>query len=180
MPKIYRYIEEILSGFVKAFKTNKLLKTFIFISVCMMIRADFDGMASLVRVFAAPPSVCGIVQGFFKSGGWLLSNLIFEWTKMFKGREEVCGIDGMPALIGVRANVEMSGEKMPGVKGISVVGRSKNEKVKGRMFGAVGIAHGVKEKLFRAPLSTRLREGFHGIAAWTGGAASARPKRAPQ
>lgn len=138
--------------------------------VAMMIRNDHLGITSIVRVLGINPLLYECLIQFFHADSWRLESIGQLWIRIVAGSGFMFRINGLPVLIGDGIKVSKEGRKMPCVKKLhQESGNSaKPDRIRGHMFGAIGLLLGVEAGLFCTPLSMRIHDGNDVIGKWAG------------
>jgi len=170
MIKIWEYINDILFEFKPCFSKVTAFKWFIIVIVGFMLRSDYLGVTSIIRVLNMNSDLLYLcLLHFFHSNAWKLDGIMEKWIELVKSSNWIYREYGKPVLIGDGVIESKEGKKMPAVKKLRQMSENsaKPEFTWGHMFGCIGILIGNANKLFNLPLSLRIHDGNQTIREWT-------------
>lgn len=157
-----RHIDALLMNFRPCFSRRAAFAWFVVVILGFLVRADQDGLTSIIRWLFLPPVCYDPMLRFFRATSWQLSVLSAHWTHFIMQHYPLVEFNGRPLLIGDGIKVVKEAHRMPGVKSLHQDSQNsgKGACIKGHHFGFVGLLTGSLQKAFSTPLEGELHEGI--------------------
>ena len=155
-------IDTILIAFRGCFSRRAAFAWFVVIIIGFLVRADHDGVSSIIRWMCLPPECYDPMLRFFRASSWQLEHLLATWAQWAVNHYPVIEFEGRSLLIGDGIKVAKEAHKMPGVKSLhqNSENSGKSPYMRGHHFGFVGLLIGSLTKAFCLPLRGELHEGM--------------------
>ncbi len=158
---MFQRLDSILTIFRPCFSREAAFHWYVIVIVGFYIRADHDGLTSIIRWLSLSPSCYDALIHFFYATSWSLDTLLPVWTTWVTTACPLMTFQGRPLLIGDGIKMAKEARKMPGVKAHhqDSANNSKKATIWGHHWGVVGVLIGSIRKAFCAPLRGELHEG---------------------
>ena len=136
-----------------------------------MIRDEYLGVTSIIRILQINPDYYVNLLHFFRSDAWSLENLRIAWIGVAKKYAPLYLENGMAIMIGDGVKESKEGRRTPGVKRLHHESENsgKSNYIHGRMFGLIGVLVGSIDRLFTLPLIGEIDDGVDLICNWRDG-----------
>ncbi len=162
---MFCHLDAIFEVFRPCFSRKAAFHWFVIVIVGFYVRADHDGLTSIIRWLSLTPSCYDSLVHFFHATSWSLDTLLAAWVTWVLTMCPLREFHGRKLLIGDGIKMAKEARKMPGVKALhqNSANNSKKASIFGHHFGVVGILMGTVQKLFCMPLQAEVHEGVEGL-----------------
>ncbi len=160
---MFQQLDAIFAVFRPCFSREATFQWCVIVIVGFYVRADHDGLTSMIRWLALSPSCYDALLHFFYAASWSVETLVPVWATWVTTACPLITFQGRPLLIGDGIKVPKEARKMPGVKAHhqASANNSKKATIWGHHWGVAGILTGSLRKAFCTPLRAELHEGVN-------------------
>ena len=162
---MFQQLDAIFAVFRPCFSREATFQWFVIVIVGFYVRADHEGLTSLIRWLALSPSCYDALLHFFYAASWSVDTLMPVWATWVTTTCPVMTFQGRPLVIGDGIKIAKEARKMPGVKAHHQDSANNRKKttIWGHHWGVVGVVIGSCQKALCAPLRAELHEGVDGL-----------------
>ncbi len=162
---MFQRLDAIFAVFRPCFSRETTFQWCVIVIVGFYVRADHDGLTSMIRWLALSPSCYDALRHFFYATSWSVDTLVPVWATWVTTVCPLMTFQGRPLLIGDGIKVPKEARKMPGVKAQhqASANNSKKATIWGHHWGVVGLLTGTLRKAFCTPLRAELHEGVNDL-----------------
>lgn len=149
-----RYLSCLLLSFRSVFKRTPVFCWFVVLVIGFLIRNDFYGITSVVRVFSLPPGTYCLLLHFFHSSSFTVANLFLCWQTWVMQSKIRCIVNGRHVMILDHTNSVKDARKMPEVRTIHQDSEtaSKPSFFRGHKWACISLLAKSAIKCFSLPL----------------------------